>query len=255
MITIKKDRIENIPVLNLSLQERSDEKLPAVFFMHGFTSAKEHNLHYAYYLAEKGYRVLMPDSLLHGERGEGLNESRLSVRFWEVVVTTIEELGKLKDYYTQNGLIDEERIGAAGTSMGGIVTLGALTKYTWIQSAVSLMGCPSYTDLANAQIGSLKRKGYQLPYSDEQLNSLLDMLKGYDLTLQPEVLQGKSLFFWHGKQDTVVPYQPAYDFYSRLSESSKPQMKDLQFMTDETAGHKVSREAVLKSAAWFAENL
>ncbi|MGF2615335.1 prolyl oligopeptidase family serine peptidase [Rossellomorea vietnamensis] len=255
MITIKKEKIENIPVLHLSLQETSNERLPAVFFIHGFTSAKEHNLHYAYYLAEKGFRVIMPDSLLHGERGEGLNESRLSMRFWEIVLTTIEELGMLKNHYIKSGLIDEQRIGTAGTSMGGIVTLGALTKFPWIKSAVSLMGCPSYTALANAQIGSLRRKGYQLPYSDEKLNGLMEMLKEYDLTLQPEVLEGKSLFFWHGKQDTIVPYQPAYDFYKSLSENGKPQMKDLQFMTDESAGHKVSREGVLKSVEWFAENL
>ncbi|MGM0846841.1 MAG: prolyl oligopeptidase family serine peptidase [Bacillota bacterium] len=255
MIFIKKEHVENIPVLNICMEDRSQEKLPAIFFIHGFTSAKEHNLHYAYYLAEKGYRVLMPDSMLHGERGEGLSENRLSVRFWEIVITTIEELGILKNYYSELGLIEEQRIGVGGTSMGGIVTLGALTKYPWITSAVSLMGCPSYGALANAQISALKRKGYQLPYSEEELNSLLKMLDGYDLTLNPEVLEGKSLFCWHGKQDTVVPYQPAYDFYKNIEEKGTPHLKNLQFITDESEGHKVSREGILKSVSWISENL
>ena len=30
-----------------------EKALPLVFFIHGFTSAKEHNLHFAYLLAEK----------------------------------------------------------------------------------------------------------------------------------------------------------------------------------------------------------
>jgi uncharacterized protein len=255
MITIQKDRIENIPVLNMALGNQMDYALPAVFFIHGFTSAKEHNLHYAYYLAEKGYRVLMPDCLLHGEREEGLDEQQLSVNFWEIVLTTIKELGTLKSYYSQQRLIEESRIGLAGTSMGGIVTLGSLTKYSWIQSAVSLMGCPSYVALANAQINSLKSKGYTLPYSEEKLNTLMAMLEKYDLSMQPEVLENKGLFFWHGKQDTVVPYQPAYEFYKTLSETGNPKLRDLQFMSDDLAGHKVSREGVLKSVGWFAENL
>lgn len=255
MITIIKDQIGNIPVLNLSLTEMTEDKLPAVFFIHGFTSAKEHNLHYAYYLAEKGYRVLMPDTLLHGERGQGMNESELSVKFWEIVLTTIEEIELLKDHYVQNYLIDENRLGLGGTSMGGIVTLGALTKLPWIKAAVSLMGCPSYVALANAQINSLKKKGYNLPYSEDKLNSLLGMLEKYDLSMHPEVLEGKALFFWHGKQDTVVPYQPAYDFYEHLLKKGEPKLRDLQFMSDELGGHKVSREGVLRSSEWIAEYL
>jgi uncharacterized protein len=255
MITIKKDQIGSIPVLNLSLEKMSNDTLPAVFFIHGFTSGKEHNLHYAYYLAEKGYRVLMPDTLLHGEREEGLDETRLSVKFWEIVLTTIEEIGMLKNHYTENGLIDEGRLGLVGTSMGGIVTLGALTKFPWIKAAVSLMGCPSYVALANAQINSLKKKGYNLPYSDEKLKTLYEMLEKVDLSRNPEVLEGKALFFWHGKQDTVVPYQPAYDFYESLLEKGQPKLRDLQFMSDDLGGHKVSREGVLKSVEWVSENL
>lgn len=255
MIAIRKDQIGSIPVLNLALEEKAAQTLPAVFFVHGFTSAKEHNLHYAYYLAEKGYRVLMPDCLFHGQREEGFDEYQLSSKFWEIVLATIEEIGVLQAHYIQKGLIDENRLGMAGTSMGGIVTLGALTKYPWIKSAVSLMGCPSYVTLAKAQLDSLRRKGYTLPYTEEKLHSLMETLERYDLSLQPEVLEEKALFFWHGKQDTVVPYQPAFDFYETLSAAGHPQLRDLQFITDELAGHKVSREGVLKSVEWFFENL
>ena len=55
---------------------------------------------------------------------------------------SIEELDVLRQYFEKESLIDSERIGMVGTSMGGIVTLGSLTRYKWIKAAVSLMGMP-----------------------------------------------------------------------------------------------------------------
>ncbi len=69
-----------------------DKELPVVIFLHGFQSAKEHNLHYAYNMAKKGLRVLLPDAHLHGARSEELDEVQLSLRFWEIVLTSIEEM-------------------------------------------------------------------------------------------------------------------------------------------------------------------
>ena len=54
-------------------------------------------------------------------------------------------------------LIDSERIGMVGTSMGGIVTLGSLTRYKWIKAAVSLMGMPYYEKFALWQIKELEK--------------------------------------------------------------------------------------------------
>ena len=63
----------------------------------------------------------------------------------------------------QKDLADQDRIGV-GTSMGGIVTLGALTQYKWIKAAVSLMGSPNYVKFAQAQIEHLKTIGCQIPF-------------------------------------------------------------------------------------------
>ncbi len=55
MILIENMRIDGIPSLHLAQKDSYHDPLPLVIFEHGFTSAKEHNLHYAYLLAEKAY--------------------------------------------------------------------------------------------------------------------------------------------------------------------------------------------------------
>ncbi|MFT8323393.1 MAG: dienelactone hydrolase family protein, partial [Bacillus sp. (in: firmicutes)] len=144
MVLIEKLFINEIPLLHIVKKENYDQKLPFIQFIHGFTSAKEHNLHFAYNLAEKGFRVVLPDCLYHGEREEGYVKMDLNIRFWEIVLKTIDEINIIKENFEEKGFIDINRIGLVGTSMGGIVTLGALRKYQWIHAAVSLMGMPYY---------------------------------------------------------------------------------------------------------------
>lgn len=55
MIIVDKKIVANIPLLEVVQKELLDQAVPTVFFFHGFTSAKEHNLHYAYLMAEKIY--------------------------------------------------------------------------------------------------------------------------------------------------------------------------------------------------------
>lgn len=251
MILVEKLNINGIPSLHIVQDEKVSMQLPLVIFVHGFTSAKENNLHYAYLLAEKGIRVVLPETLFHGERQEGLHSKELSFRFWDIVLTTIEELNGIKEYFEFKRLIDVERIGLAGTSMGGIITLGALTKYNWIHSAVSLMGAPYYQSFAHLQIEEMKKRGIRLPISDVEQNQLLEKLKLYDLSLQPEKLGNRPLFLWHGKLDQVVPFEYSRQFYDTI----KNKHHQVEFMADEKAGHQVSREGLLRTVEWFDTQL
>jgi uncharacterized protein len=251
VISVEKLNINGIPSLHIVEDESVSKQLPLVIFVHGFTSAKEHNLHYAYLLAEKGIRVVLPEALFHGERQEGLQQKELSFRFWDIVLTTIEELNGVKEYFESKGLIDKERIGLAGTSMGGIITLGALTKYNWIHSAVSLMGAPYYQSFARLQMEEMKKRGITLPISDVEQNQLLETLKRYDLSLQPEKIGNRPLFLWHGKLDQVVPFEYSSQFYDTI----KNNFHQVEFLEDAKAGHQVSREGLLRTVEWFETHL
>lgn len=255
MITVAHEKINEIPFLHIADEVQMNKKLPFIMFIHGFTSRKEFNLHYAYLMAEKGFRVVLPEALFHGERSNGLAGQELNMHFWEIILQTITELEQLKNAFAEKQLIDTERVGLAGTSMGGIITLGALSKYPWIKAAVSLMGMPYYVKFALRQIDDLKNNGVDIPLTKGELEGLLNKIRELDLSIQPEKLKKRPLLFWHGKKDSVVPFSPAYQFYESIKPFYETQPEKLHFISDDTAGHKVTTPGVLHTVEWFERYL
>ncbi|WP_338472138.1 prolyl oligopeptidase family serine peptidase [Niallia sp. XMNu-256] len=255
MILVENKHINGIPSLHLAQKDRYYDQLPLVIFEHGFTSAKEHNLHYAYLLAEKGLRVVLPEAAFHGERSANLDTEQLAFHFWEIVLQSINELDTIRQYFETEKLIDPAKIGLVGTSMGGIVTLGSLTKYEWIKAAASLMGMPSYEKFARWQLETLKKNGIHLPLQQEEIERLLNKINTFDLSKKPEKLNGRPLLFWHGKQDPIVPFNYTYDFYEKIKPFYQDSPGKLLFIVDEKSGHKVSREGLLKTVEWFEQHL
>ncbi|MGP1906603.1 prolyl oligopeptidase family serine peptidase [Metabacillus sp. JX24] len=255
MITVEKMNIAGIPVLHIARDADKNKKTPFVLFVHGFTSAKEHNLHYAYLLAERGIRVALPDALHHGERSGKLQGTELNMQFWSIVINEIKELDLIKNHFEKNGLIDPENIGVAGTSMGGIVTLGALTQYEWIKAAASLMGSPYYEQFSRQQIQYVQKMGMKVPLTDEELEKHFLSLQEYDLSLHTEKLASRPLLFWHGKKDNVVPFDPTYTFFKEIQSAYETKPEYLKFIADTNADHKVSREGLIATVDWFADFL
>ncbi|MFS0824211.1 esterase [Bacillus sp. 1P02SD] len=255
MVIVEKTKIADIPSLHIVQNQLKNENAPLILFVHGFGSAKEHNLHYAYLYAEEGFRVVLPEAEYHGERDKGLEELDMNFKFWDIVINEIKELQRIKDELVEKGLVDETRIGVAGTSMGGIVTLGALTQYPWIKTAVSLMGSPYYEEFCRGQIEELKRHDIELPFTDAELEEKYAELRKYDLSLQPEKLNGRPLFFWHGEKDKMVPFKYTYEFYQEIKPLYEGKAEDLSFIGDARADHKVTREGLLASVDWFKKHL
>lgn len=257
MFTINHEVIAGVPMLHVGKQGLWGTKTPVVFFIHGFTSAKEHNLHYAYLLANEGFRVFLPEVYLHGERfNETIcSQDKIYVKFWDMVIQTIHELDEIRKELAAKDIIDEQRIGVAGLSMGGIITLGALKQYEWIKTAVSLMGCPAYEQYANALVSEIKSRDIKLPFSDEELAKKIEGLKHYDLSLEPDRLRNRPLLFWHGKADPVVPHDYAYQFYLNNKDRYKKHPERLKFLSDPNAAHKVTRNGVLETVNWFKRYL
>ncbi|HWO75053.1 MAG TPA: prolyl oligopeptidase family serine peptidase [Bacillus sp. (in: firmicutes)] len=246
--------VKDIPILEVAPINQKSDPLPTVIFIHGIHSAKEHNLHYAYYLAEKGFRVILQDCLYHGERANKQSFQEITFQFWNIVIHSIEELKDIYQYLNGENKLKNNSIGVAGTSMGAIITLGALTKYDWIQTAVSLMGNPAYVEFAAMQIENIRKMGIQLPLSDELINAQIEILKEYDLSQQPDTLNNRPLMFWHGEKDPIVPFESAYSFFEQVKKRYTNQ-EHFQFYRDPQADHKVSRFGVLKTAEWFEQHL
>ncbi|WP_318615895.1 prolyl oligopeptidase family serine peptidase [Sporosarcina sp. YIM B06819] len=252
---VHEEKWGHIPLLHIVEEKFQDKQVPVVIFLHGFTSAKEHNLHYAHNIAKKGIRVLLPDAHLHGARDEKLDEAQLSLRFWEIVLASIEEVGLLREELVNRKLITTEKVGVGGTSMGGITTLGCLAVYEWIDVATVMMGAAGFVQLAEAQMAQFERQGFKLPISDEEKRAILHTLSTFDLTRHAATLNNRPIYFWHGKQDTVVPYAPTYQFYEVVKKDYADKPERIEFVSDDTAGHAVSRTGMLRAADWFACHL
>lgn len=250
MVIVHKENWGGTPLLHV-YHDGMQTDAPIVIFLHGFMSAKEHNLHYAYNLVEKGVRVILPDALLHGERSEDLPEARMSSLFWRIVVNNIKEVQSLYDTLREKGYTG--KVGLCGTSMGGITTAGCLKIYDWIEAAGILMGAVSYTELAQYQLRQLKEQGVDLQLTEEQQQTILETLQPYNLMERPEVFEKVPVMFWHGKNDPVVPFQMTYPFYEKLVQQGNT--LKVQYLADEKAGHAVSRAGVLAVVSWLAEHL
>lgn len=251
---IENEKWGEIPLIHL-YNETMDENTPTIIFLHGFESAKEHNLHYAYNYVNNGIRVIMPDAILHGERSKNLDTVQMSMRFWETVLTNIEEVKFLKEQLVERGLLVNGKLGVSGTSMGAITTLGCLTVYPWIDVAASMMGTPNYVELAKGQLEQIKALGFDFPMTEEEIQKLYDTLAYFEISSHPEKLAGRPVFFWHGKKDKVVPYEPAKTFFEQQKEQYEAYPERWEHMTSGSSGHQVNRKGMLANVAWFADQL
>ncbi|GAE93601.1 hydrolase [Gracilibacillus boraciitolerans JCM 21714] len=254
MILISKEYWNDIPLLHIVDQEKIEQPLPTLTYIHGFTSAKEHNLPLAYLMAEKGYRVLLPDMMLHGEREQDIIAQEREMRFFEIVIQNLDDIESIYQELVTKKLLEGNRFGLAGTSMGGITTAAALTQFSWIKSAGILMGSPKITEYAEQMIGFIKSQQKELPMTEDQIVILMEQLKEIDLSLQMEKLFGRPLFFWHGTKDKVVPFEHAYSFYEKAIEHYK-NPENIRFLKELGHGHKVSRFAIVEFANWLEYQL
>ena len=247
---VQKERWEGIPLLHV-YKEEMKEDAPIVIFLHGFMSAKEHNLHYAYNLVEKGVRVILPDAYMHGERSENLSESQMNLMFWRIVIKYVGEVELLHKAIRDKGF--NGNIGVMGTSMGGITTTGCLKKYDWIKAAGILMGAVSYTDMAQFQLKQMEEQGVNVPITEQQRLTIMETLQEYDVKTDSAIFERVPVIFWHGQKDPVVPFQMTYPFYELLVQEGKA--NNVQYIADEKAGHAVSREGLLAVTTWMAQHL
>ena len=246
---IQREKWGNIPVLHM-YNETMSETSSTVFFLHGHLSAKEHNLHYAYQLVKQGIRVILPDAIYHGERDENLSELDLTLKFWDIVMKSIEEVGFLYEEGKKKGYITTGKVGLAGSSMGAVVTSACLTKYNWIDTAAICMGVTSLSKFAEHQFSTFEINGASVPLTAEQKNEVITYLQQFDLENKREIFNEKPIIFWHGAQDDIIPIRLSYSFYeTRLTNTLA------QFMREEKSGHVVSRKGLLKVTSFLAQYL
>ncbi|HJB24260.1 MAG TPA: alpha/beta fold hydrolase [Candidatus Jeotgalibaca pullicola] len=243
-ITIRKRTLGTIPLLEVVPNELKNQKLPIIIYYHGWQSAKELNLTQARSLARKGFRVILPDAMNHGERKQARSKVP-SLTFWQSIHTNLMEFGYILNHFQRMNLAGEN-IGVGGLSMGGITTCALLTHHPEIKAAACVMGSPKPTEYRDR----ISRHATQLGrYFPADYKDLLSWIPKYDLSLNPNTINGRPLLFWHGQQDRVVPYE---DVVSFMKENKG--LSNVQFM-DEDEGHLVKVETMDKVTDFFVKEM
>lgn len=250
MIEIYDERVGDIAVIHAVPARQYEQPLPTIFFYHGYTSSKEVYAYFAYALAKAGFRVVLPDCAMHGERFDG-DEARRLAHFWEILKTNVDELPALKTHFVQHGLIAGDRIGVAGASMGGMTTLGAFTRYPWIKAAASLMGSGYFTSLAQTLYPPLNARGQ--PLEQAAFKARLAPLADYEVEHDWASFAERPLLLWHGEADDVVPAVES----ERLAGELRGRGLDrrLTYLTEPDVRHRVTPGALNATAAFFRDSL
>lgn len=253
MILLIEEKINEIPVLEVVQLELKEEKLPAVFYYHGFYGEKISSLTLAYKIAAKGYRVIMPDAYYHGDRKQDVKENVLNLAFWDIVEHNIKEFETLTSHYVSEQLIDENRIGVGGTSMGGITSYGLLATYPNIKVATILMGTAYMQDYAQKLIDVYNKNNTE-KIPEQRLEEVMQQVAGYDLSRAMTRLNERPLLIWHGEKDEVVPFAYSPKFYEQ-AKSLYSNQTHLKFVREKDRSHHISRLSMREAAKWFEKYL
>ena len=253
MISFKTIEINELPILEIFPSDREFKALPTIIFYHGWTSQKESAMINGYELAKRGFRILLPDSYLHGERKSDSTAIQNDIEFWDVVIHNLRELAPLIEAYQAKGLVDENRIGVAGLSMGGITTSAALTQHPWIKAAAVLMGSPSPILFSKWLLDSKWAKETTTNLSEEKVDEITAPLESISLNSMPEKIAEKPLYFWHGTEDDLVPYALTKSFYDKIKHEEYA--KNVYLQTTVGGTHKVPYTVSVEMASFFEKVL
>lgn len=249
MVEMYEENIEGIQVIHAVPAGQYQQQLPTIFFYHGFLSSKEMYSYFGYTLAKAGFRVILPDALMHGARAES-DEAKCVAHFWRILQNNVEELAMLKALFVGRGLADPQRLGVGGVSMGGMTTMAALVKYPWVKVAANLMGSGYFSRLSHHLFPAFTAGDTaQRDVFERDVASLLSL----DVTGKTALFADKPLFVWHGEQDDVVPFGESLRLQQELAAGEAT--ANLTFISESEAKHKVTVHALSEATAFFAQKL
>jgi len=181
-VLFEKRRLGAAPAL-IARPASASLPLPAVLWFHGFTAGKATHRPELERLAQAGFLAVGIDAAGHGERRLPDFAERFAgtdkeneQEFFSLVAQTADEVPEILDLLCRDGLADETRIGAAGVSMGGMITYGAVTLDRRIRAAVALLGTPDWPHPASPYL----RADRFYP------TALLSITAGRDETVSPD---------------------------------------------------------------------
>ncbi len=185
----------------------------AIVFYHGWSSRASLNLFRGMSLAARGYLVLVPEAVHHGERGTLDYDDPVVVarHMFPVIDQNADEFSDLVDWLHGEGI---QKILVTGHSMGGFTAANIFTRYPEVDACVSLNGSFAFQNAADGMLQSVD------PALAESVEKAFQSFR-QDPQDQLDRLADRPLLLINGGDDGVIDPMWQGEFYEKLRKKYK----------------------------------
>ena len=185
---------------------------PAVMVMHGAGSRKENHADFARVAASNGFVALTFDNRGHGETEGDLDP------------TVVDDLRMLAEWLAARPDVDERRVAARVSSMGGLMAIHAGAASDRVAAVVAI--CPAAESMLAEDVrriadGRPPRPGSALAEMRIDAPSLAGWLETSDVGEAVQRMGAKPLLIIHARGDEVVPHTHSERLYELADEPKK----------------------------------
>ncbi|XP_010454912.1 PREDICTED: uncharacterized protein LOC104736596 isoform X1 [Camelina sativa] len=267
-----------LPLLILSLKKSSEERRPAIVFMHGTNTNKEWLRPWLEAYASRGYVAIGLDSRYHGERAyicktaynDALISSWKNGNTMPFIFDTVWDLIKLAEYLIKRDDIDPKRIGITGISLGGMHAWFAAAADTRYSVAVPLIGVQGFrwaidNDEWEARVNSIKplfeearidlgKSVIDKEVVDKVWNRIAPGLASkFDSPYSLPVIAPRPLYILNGAKDPRCPLGGLEVPLKRAEKAYKDTGSpgNVKFKAEDGVGHEVTSFMIKESSDWF----
>ena len=272
-IILEQDCPGGIPVI-LACPEGA-EKLPVVFYLHGFGGDKRGGLELTYNLADRGVAALSIDAALHGgrldyrvattwdgpQKGDIYPYSMGFDRYFlimNIIEETVKDLQTLLEKYSSDPRLDLTRLGLCGTSMGGFIAYCFAAVNPAVKALAAMISFP--TLLQRWQDGILEANlqpatGEALAAAQAETAKRTKIVESLDPVERLRTFAPKPLLMICGDQDTDTHKSYSLRFYEQMKPLYQASPGSLQYRVHPNAIHRVTSAMVNEAVDWFAQHL
>ncbi|CDZ75367.1 hypothetical protein ING2D1G_1228 [Peptoniphilus sp. ING2-D1G] len=214
-VDFEKTYVDDIPLYVLTPKTQEKTKKTIIFY-HGWSSDAKNQIFRGNILASYGYRVVLPESRLHGERGTLSYEKAKTLKnyFPRVLMHNVEEFPKIYKFLIENLDVDEDNIAVGGHSMGAITAGGLFTFKKNLKVALLFNGTMDWSWIANSLIEGEEEVSYERLRMNDFLIQMNPLVQADDLSDRPLIL-------FNGAEDSVVDPNSMEKFYNEVKDKYK----------------------------------
>lgn len=210
--------IDDVPVIEV-YSSSSKEARPLIIMQHGLGGDKTNLMELAQFYASNGFFVVCPDAYAHGDYFDVPEKSVI-----EIAIISSNNFHKIIDFYEDNSIVDNEKLGLIGFSMGGLASFYFSAESDIKPDVVcTISSTPKWGDLLTTGIaynsfsnGMLKNITEQM--NKDLINSLVQDNSPYEALLNYEDID---FFMINGAKDEIVLYYGPQDFNESFCGNSR----------------------------------